>query len=108
MKPKLLSDVLRQISPRKMYGNAAIPPNRFSILPRDASPADSVRSDISSRSRSQSIKRKNEDSHTVPVPVTSYANVTSGNDSGNPSVNQAHGQLDEDIATVRSLCDKLY
>jgi hypothetical protein len=96
MKPKFLSDVLRQTSPRKF------PSNRYNIL-RDASPADSLRSDASFRPRSQSVKRKNSgDFSSQP----SYANVVN---SAQPDSEQEINKIEEvstGICTVRSLCEK--
>jgi hypothetical protein len=107
MKPKLLYDVLRQTSPRKMYGSLAVPTNRYNVLSRDNSPADSVRSNLSQRSRSVSIKRKNSSSGTgTDNPPISYANVTAVSGSVNVQ-NAAVENLTEDIVKVKSVCDKL-
>jgi hypothetical protein len=110
MKPKLLYDVIRQTSPRKLL-NAHI--NRYSLLPRDASPADSVRSTNSIRSRSVSIKRKNSNSDNTDS--LSYAVAAagsgpgSGSDSVSPTVNSVQEQeiLTENIVKVKSICDKV-
>jgi hypothetical protein len=105
MKPKLLSDVLRRSSPRKMYSNI----NRYHVLARDASPADSIRSEASFRSRSQSIKRKTV-ADPDPEPDTdretaiSYADVTGANTGNN--IFPAAGQLEEDIVKVRSIVER--
>ena len=104
MKPISASDVLRQYSPRKMVGNTFFATNRFSHL-RVPSPADSVRSDFSSRDRSVSRKRKNDDNvgH-------SYASVaSSGPQPANIQVN-TQVYLDEmysEFARAASLCDAL-
>jgi hypothetical protein len=92
MKPKLISEVLRQVSPRKY------PNNRFAPLSRDSSPADSVRSDFSQRSRAQSIKRKFENSGDSRF----YASAAFGN-SSQPEVDH----LDKNIARVKSICEKV-
>jgi hypothetical protein len=97
MKPKLLSEVLRQNSPRKFAAN------RYNVL-RDASPADSIRSDFSQRSRSMSIKRKNDsDLETQP----SYSEMVSGSQNCVSEPVSQVANLDVAIATVSSLSDKL-
>jgi hypothetical protein len=98
MKPKLLGDVLRQTSPRKFYGN------KFAVL-RDASPAESVRSNFSGRSRSFSVKRKNPQEEPSGSQA-SYANVASGTVIDIPVPDPDEEKIDAGIAKVRSLCDK--
>jgi hypothetical protein len=104
MKPKLIYDVLRQTSPRKLYGKSIIPPNRFNVLSRDASPADSLRSSFSSVS--VPVKRKNNsDEHSGNA--ISYADVTLGNShqvSMAPSIDKE--ALTTEIVKVKSLCEK--
>jgi hypothetical protein len=101
MKPKLLYDVIRQASPRKFVPNQ----NRYNLL-RDASPADSVRSDQSFRSRSQSIKRKSpEDS--APEVMT-YAAVTSPDIQVQPpDCDSKVEEVTENIVKVKSICEKV-
>jgi hypothetical protein len=109
MKPKLVSEVLRYTSPRKMYGKKNVmPSNRYSVLNtnRDSSPADSLRSEMSQRSRtySQPTKRKNSQSEVqCNNDRPSYANAVS---SLQPQV-LLPGQFDEELAKVRSLADKV-
>jgi hypothetical protein len=99
MKPKLLYDVLRQTSPRKNFSHT----NRYNVL-RGASPADSVRSNASIRSRSQSIKRKNpgEDNNGV-----SYATVTSGTVPSGSDTTIDVEEVTENIVKVKSICEKV-
>jgi hypothetical protein len=104
MKPKLLYDVIRQTSPRKLFPNV----NRYSLLPRDASPADSVRSNLSNRSRSQSIKRKNPESEQSSQ--VTYAQMATGSGSGSDQAPIADNQVEvltENIVKVKSICDKV-
>jgi hypothetical protein len=106
MKPKLLYDVIRQASPRKMFNNT----NRYTVL-RDSSPADSVKSNNSFRSRSQSIKRKNTgDDIPSQVPNVSYAAVASGpvisNTVSDLSCDEV-GEITEGIVKVTSICEKV-
>jgi hypothetical protein len=100
MRPKLSSEVLRNASPRKMYGSSLIPPNRYNVLSRDSSPANSVRSENSQRSRSHSIKRKNSSDATIDSGI-SYSDAVSGATQAVP----LPCNLDEDIAKIRSVCD---
>jgi hypothetical protein len=102
MKPKLLSHVLRQSSPRKMSGNKAVPPNRYNVLSRDSSPADSIRSDNSYRPRSQSLKRKPE-SDASSISGISFANIVTGPQLLVPET----AKIDEGITKVRSICSNL-
>jgi hypothetical protein len=111
MRPKLLSEILRQNSPRRMYGKTLLSANRYSVLntQRDSSPADSVRSEISQRSRvnSQSVKRKGSHSDGTGTcnESLSYANITGANSLSSQQL--LPGQFDEELAKVRSLCDKV-
>jgi hypothetical protein len=101
MKPKLLNDVIRQSSPRKFYGNG----NRYNVL-RDAS-VDSVRSNLSFRSRSQSIKRKSPDDDKSKE--NSYASVASVGLAPDPvpAPTPPNEVVMEKIVKVRSICDKI-
>jgi hypothetical protein len=108
MKPKLVSEVLRYTSPRKMVGKKVTQPNRYSVLNtnRDSSPADSLRSELSQRSRtfSQSVKRKNSGDDIQGSEMSlSYADAASGIQ----PQDLLPGQFDEQLAKVRSLCDKV-
>jgi hypothetical protein len=108
MKPKLVSEVLRYTSPRKMVGKKFTQPSRYngSQTNRDASPADSLRSEFSQRSRSfsQSVKRKNSgDDLQGNETLISYADVASISH----QQELLPGQFDEQLAKVRSLCDKV-
>jgi hypothetical protein len=121
MKPKLVYDVLRQTSPRKMQGRSTLPPNRYHLLTRDSSPADSVRSNLSSRSRSISVKRKNsQDGHNrEPDDYSlsqsqgstnpSYAAMCSGHEPSAPAPEPDADPevLNEEIVKVSSICDKV-
>ncbi len=99
--PKSASDVLRQVSPRKMIGNSFFSQNRFSNL-RESSP---VARSISrnGRDRSQSVKRK------IDSGQISYARVTAGPD----KVVQDEATLAQieaaslDLAKVQSLSTKI-
>jgi hypothetical protein len=100
MKPKLLCDVLRQDSPRKFYGN----PNRYTIL-RDASPADSIRSNLSTRS--VAVKRKGTQDE-ISGSQISYASIASGPVPTDPApAPETQEALTEKIVKVRSICDKV-
>jgi hypothetical protein len=110
MRPKLVYDVLRQSSPRKMAGKNSLPPNRYNLLTRDSSPADSVRSNLSVRSRSISVKRKNSSDgsgsqHLSQAPE-SYASIC-GTSSQSPADDQETELVNEEIAKVSSICDKV-
>jgi hypothetical protein len=78
MKPKLLNDVLRQVSPRKYNNHTMFPPNRYTALSRDSSPANSVRSNLSLKSLP--IKRKilSDGNSNSQVTYAEIANVNSG------------------------------
>jgi hypothetical protein len=107
MKPKLVHEVLRQTSPRKLYGSTLVPPNRYNVLSRDSSPADSVRSSLSQRSRSVSIKRKNSNTESGSD-GTSYADIMKGTDTSPPAITQEDIDcVTENIVKVKSLCDKV-
>jgi len=101
MKPKSASDVLRQLSPRKVIGTSFFTGNRFSSL-RDQSPALSsrARSQSSVRDRSVSSKRKPEDDTSW-----SYAAITGNNPRSGQSTLEAAGNLNTKLAGVRSLVD---
>jgi hypothetical protein len=101
MKPKLLCDVLRQESPRKFYNN----PNRYTVL-RDVSPADSVRSTLSNRSRPIAVKRKLNQVENPSQSSQSYSSVVS-NSSQQVAPLAESESLNVKIVTVRSLCEKV-
>ena len=100
MKPKSASDVLRQLSPRKVIGTSFFTGNRFNSL-RDISPAASTRSISSIRDRSVSAKRKHDES-------ASYSAVAGGG--GREQVGiplRIHADvLNTKLAKVRSVCDQ--
>ena len=105
LKPISASDVIRQFSPRKTIGNTFFSNNRFSHL-RASSPADSVRSQSSQGGRSQSLKRKIDESSTH-----SYASAVAGG-SAPPAHSQASTQayIDEmysEFGRAASLCDAI-
>jgi hypothetical protein len=107
MKPKLLSDVLRQNSPRKFLNKG----NYYSVL-RDVSPADSTRSTFSSSSRSLPVKRKigNEGNEIVTGQGNmQYAAVAAANIVPAPAGIQVtvSEDLTEEIVKVKSLCEKV-
>jgi hypothetical protein len=91
MKPKLLYDVLRQSSPRKIIGN------RYAVL-RDSSPADSVRSDASFRPRSQSVKRNLTGDIVNQV---SYSDVVLSQSRSDLPIEE----MNTNIAKVKSICE---
>jgi hypothetical protein len=100
MKPKLLSDVLRQASPRKF------PSNRYGVL-REPSPADSVRSTLSFSSRSESVKRKNPGDNVPQLSNVSYSTVVTGNSvQANNQVIDVE-EVNVGIAKVKSICEKV-
>jgi hypothetical protein len=100
MKPKLLSDVLRQSSPRKFLQG-----NPYAVL-RDVSPACSVRS-TASTARSIPVKRKNFDNENFLQPRVqySYADITQGHSFGQEVI--IPEAVSEEIAKVKSICDKV-
>jgi hypothetical protein len=96
MKPKLLSDVLRQSSPRKFLKG-----NPYAVL-RDVSPAGSTRSSAST-ARSIPVKRKHFAGDSGPllnVP-NSYAAIASGTHVLFPE------EVTEEIVKVKSICEKV-
>jgi hypothetical protein len=101
MKPKLVSDVLRQLSPRKYLAN-----NRYTALSRDSSPADSVRSDFSQRSRTQSFKRKIDASGEMYL-GPSYASAAGGGIHILPGDGINESNLEVEIAKVKSVGEKI-
>jgi hypothetical protein len=101
MKPKLLSDVLRQASPRKF------PSNRYNVL-REPSPADSVRSTLSFRSRSESVKRKNPGDFAPQQSVNmSYATATTDISSQCGNQDLDIDDVNVRIAKVKLICEKV-
>jgi hypothetical protein len=114
MKPKLVYEVLRQTSPRKMVGKKSLPPNRYNLLARDYSPAESVRSNLSTCSRSISVKRKNSSdgpsSQLNSQDSDSYASICGAgvsSQSQSPTNDQETEIVNEEIAKVSSICDKV-
>ena len=98
MKPKSASDILRQLSPRKVIGTSFFSSNRFNNL-REPSPAASVRSVSSVRERSVSSKRKASDD------ALSYAAIT-GSGQTTDQVNQfLMDSMNVKLAMVRSACE---
>ncbi len=99
--PRSASDVLRQVSPRKMLGNSFFSQNRFSNL-RESSPVARSQS-IGGRDRSQSVKRK------FDTQGVSYAQVVHG--PAKPMLDDSTLALIEsstlDTAKVQSLCTKI-
>lgn len=98
VQPKLASDVLRQMSPRKMLGPSFFNSNRYSSM-RENSPASSVRG--FSRDRSASVKRKLDQ----PAQV-SYADALLA--SKNAEILLSNLDIcSTEVAKVQSLCSGL-
>ena len=98
MKPKSASDILRQLSPRKVIGTSFFSGNRFNTL-RDHSPASSIRSTSSFRNRSVSAKRKASDDG------LSYAAVTGNPTSSAQCNDDLLNSLNLRVGMVRSVCE---
>jgi hypothetical protein len=112
MKPKLVHEVLRQSSPRKLYGSNLLPPNRYNVLSRDSSPADSVRSSFSQISVSTKRKNSANEGYSGPVSTVtgtgiSYAEATGGDNASSTQVIIDCEAVTENIVKVKSICDKV-
>jgi hypothetical protein len=105
MKPKLLYKAMRQTSPRKIYGNKLLPTNRYRVLPRDHSPADSVRSSISNRS--VPVKRKAMSDGNPFLEQVSYAEATASSVIINEPGPDNNKVMMEEIVKVKSITEKV-
>jgi hypothetical protein len=104
----LASTILRQMSPRKSAGNAYYGANRFTVLSRDSSPNPSVCSDIESRPRAGSVKRK------VIELESTFANVVSGVAGASSVANECDSNTETltekvtvEVTKVKSICEKV-
>ena len=102
VQPKLASDVLRQLSPRKMLGNSFFSSNRFTSL-RDNSPAGNNSFPRGfSRDRSASVKRKQDFSE-----QQSYADAVTASKNAELLASSIDCCSTE-IAKVQSICYGLH